>query len=157
MPAPDAILQRALQRAVTAGSETSLVADDAIRARIELVCRNLSNRALARLLLACALAKTHQPAVDIRKPYTEIGEPDAYSGRAHDETYITRFVLNNGLPCNPTTAFLTPALRNRNTTLLPETNLVGRPPAIYQATLQLLTDVQTSAISADDLLAETIR
>ena len=109
------------------------------------------------MLLACGLAKAHQPTIDIRKPYTEIGPPDAYSGRTYDEAYITRFVLENGLPCNPTTAFLTPALRNRNATLTPDTNLVGRPPAIYEATLQLLTDVYTNAISAEDLLAETIR
>ncbi len=128
-----------------------------MRARIELVCRNIQNRALVRLLLACSLAKIHIPTIDIRKPYTEIGDPDAYSGRTYDEAYVTPFVLEHGLPCNPTTAFLTPALRNRNVTLTPDLNLVGRPPALYQAALQLLTDVYMGAVSPEALLAETIR
>ena len=36
-------------------------------------------------------------------------------------------------------------------------NLVGRPPKMYQAVLELLTDVQTDRVSAEDLLAEVIR
>jgi hypothetical protein len=35
--------------------------------------------------------------------------------------------------------------------------MVGRPPQLYKATLQLLTDVYEGRISAEDLLAETIR
>lgn len=109
------------------------------------------------MIVACALAKVHNPAVDIRKPYTEIGDEDAYSGRTYDERYVTEFILAHELPCNPTTAFLTPALRNRNITLTPAINLVGRPANVYQAALQLLDDVYTNRISARDLLAETIR
>lgn len=112
---------------------------------------------MVRLILACSLAKTHRPAIDIRKPYTEIGDTDVYSGRSYDESYVTTFVQAHGLPCNPTTAFLTPALRNRNTTLLPSTNLVGRTPELYQAALQLLTDIQGGVVSAEDVLAESIR
>lgn len=119
--------------------------------------RNLQNRAGVRVLLASALAKISDPKIDIRKPYTEIGEPDAYSGRTYDERYVTHFVHEYRLPCNPTTAWLTPALRNRNTTLTPNLNLVGRPPNVYKAMLQLLTDVHENRISADDLLVETIR
>lgn len=40
---------------------------------------------------------------------------------------------------------------------MPDLNLVGRPPIAYQAALQLLTDVHTGAITAEDLLAETKR
>lgn len=118
---------------------------------------NQRNGAVVRLVLACSLAKIHRPTIDIRKPYTEIGDSDAYSGRSYDEGYVTTFVQAHGLPCNPTTAFLTPALRNRNTTLLPSTNLVGRTPELYQAALQLLTDVQDSTILAEDVLAESVR
>jgi hypothetical protein len=95
--------------------------------------------------------------LDIRKPYTEIQEPDAYSGRTYDEQYVTAFVTEYELPCNVTTAFLTPAFRNRNTVLTPDMVMVGRPQALYRVALQLLTDVQTGHISAEDLLAETIR
>ncbi len=125
--------------------------------RIEYVCRFLGNRACVRLLLACSLAKAHNPNVDIRKPYTEIGDTDTYSGRRYDESYISLFVSKHNLPCNPTTAFLTPALRNRNTTLTPDINLVGNYPRLYQIALQLLTDVYVGTVSAEDLLAETIR
>jgi SacI restriction endonuclease len=99
----------------------------------------------------------HNPGVDIRKPYTQIGDADAYSGRTYDEAYVTAFINQHQLPCNPTTAFLTPALRNRNIVLTPDVDLVGRPPKLYQTILQLLTDVYDNRISASDLLAETIR
>src|SRR5207302_401012 len=115
------------------------------------------NRACIRLLLACTLAKSHNPSVDIRKPYTEIGDSDAYSGRTYDERYVSSFIIQHNLPCNPTTAFLTPAFRNRNTTLTPDINLVGRPPKLYRTTLQILTDIHTGKVSAEDVLAETIR
>lgn len=121
------------------------------------MCRFLGNRAGVRLLLACSLAKAHNPKIDIRKPYTAIGDGDSYSGRTYDESYISSFVTEHNLPCNPTTAFLTPALRNRNIVLTPEVNLVGNYPKLYQVVLQLLTDVYMGAVSAEDLLAETIR
>ena len=107
--------------------------------------------------MACLLAKIHRPEVDIRKPYTEIGDPDAYSGRTYDEQYLPAFISEHGLPCNSTTAFLTPALRNRNITLTPEVNLVGRPPRLYQSVLELLTDVHEGNVSAEDVFAETVR
>ncbi len=47
--------------------------------------------------------------------------------------------------------------RNRDITLTPNINLFGRPPHIYKATLQLLTDVYEGSITAEDLLAETLR
>lgn len=107
--------------------------------------------------MACMLAKVDKPAVDVRRPYTEIGMPDAYSGRTYDEQYLAPFILDHALPCNPTTAFLTPALRNRNVTLTPNLNLVGRPPQVYQQTLQLLTDVHEGRVSAEDVLTEAVR
>lgn len=107
--------------------------------------------------MACLLAKIHKPEIDIRKPYTEIGSDDCYSGRTYDEAYIGSFIIEHNLPCNLTTAFLTPALRNRNIVLTPDVNLVGRPPKLYRAVLQLLTDVHTNKVSAEGLLAEVIR
>lgn len=107
--------------------------------------------------MACLVAKAHNPGVDVRKPYTEIGAPDAYSGRTYDERYVAPFITAHNLPCNPTTAFLTPALRNRNVTLTPDVNLVGRPPRVYADTLQLLTDVHEGRVAAEELLAEVVR
>lgn len=155
-PTPAEILALALAQAVQSMGQ-SVLRQPEIIGRIELIARNTQNRAGARLILACALAKVHNPTIDIRKPYTEIGNADAYSGRTYDENYITEFILAHNLPCNSTTAFLTPALRNRNTILTPTINLVGRPADVYQAALQLLDDVYTGNISASDLLTETIR
>lgn len=153
---PSEILHLAFQQAIAAG-EQSLIDDAAIRQQIEFVARNPHNRAGVRLVMACALAATHNPAVDIRKPYTEIGDEDAFSGRTYDENYITRFIQQNRLPTNPTTAFLTPALRNRNSVLTPDINLVGRPTALYEAALRLLDEVYQKRLTAQDLLVETVR
>ena len=156
MPEPGNILQNAF-RAAFANLDESWLADDERRERVAYVCRNLKNRAGVRLLMACLLAKLHKPEVDVRKPYTEIGDADAFSGRTYDERYLTAFINQYNLPCNNTTAFLTPALRNRNATLTTDLNLVGRPPQLYQAVLCLLDDVYQERVSTQDLLTETIR
>lgn len=156
MQTPKGILDIAFKRA-SAHLSKPIVHDPEIVGRTELVCRNTDNRACARALLACLLAKVCDPSVDIRKPYTEIKDDDCYSGRTYDEAHISDFIIQHGLPCNTTTAFLTPAFRNRNVTLTPDVNLVGRPPKLYEYLLQLLTDVHTNKVSAEDLLAETIR
>lgn len=154
MTSPDAILT---QIYTTAGQAASSPLDPAIQANVETICRNVQNRAAVRLVMACLLAKLSDPAVDVRKPYTEIGDADAFSGRTYDERYITGFINRHDLPCNPTTAFLTPALRNRNATLTPQTNLVGRPRAVYVAMLQLLDDVWAGRVSAERLLTQVVR
>jgi DNA adenine methylase len=128
-----------------------------VLSKTEFVARNIQNRAGVRLLMSCLLAKLHNPKVDVRKPYTEIGGKDSFSGRTYDEVYIGSFVFKNRLPCNPTTAFLTPALRNRNIILTPKVNLVGRPPEVYQFVLDLLELVYKEQIAPDILLAETLR
>ncbi|EHC19590.1 restriction endonuclease, SacI family [Fischerella thermalis] len=153
---PAAILDVAFQQA-EASIAQPIVTNPSIAKKIDYVSSYVGNRAVVRLLLACALAAIHRVNVDIRKPYTEIGTPDAYSGRYYDESYITAFINQHELPCNPTTAFLTPALRNRNITLTPAVNLVGRPPKLYEAALQLLDDVHQGRITALELLAETLR
>jgi hypothetical protein len=105
----------------------------------------------------CLLAKLDRPDIDLRKPYTEIGDADSFSGRHYDEAYITQFINANRLPCNSTTAFLTPVLRNIDRTLTIDIELVGRPRQLYINTLLLLDDVHAGQVSAADLLAETVR
>ncbi len=156
MPSPTEILAFAIEKAVSS-KDKSIIENPEIAETIDLVCRNIQNKAGARLLLACSLAKVHNPKVDIRKPYTEIGHGDSYSGRTYDEQYVNQFVNKHKLLCNPTTAFLTPALRNRNVVLTLDLNLVGRPPQLYQNVLRLFDDVFTGKISASGLLTETIR
>jgi len=117
----------------------------------------MSNRAGARLLMACLLGKLHRPDVDPRKPYTEIGSADSFSGRTYDEHYLTRFISEHRLPVNSTTAFLTPTLRNINSPLTTNHELVGRPRDLYKKTLELLEDVAKGHITADVVFVETVR
>ncbi|AFY61561.1 restriction endonuclease, SacI family [Synechococcus sp. PCC 6312] len=156
MSEPSEILETALQRVVI-NLQKVIVLNNQIRQKCEYISNNLSNRAGVRLLMSCLLAKIHNPEVDIRKPYTQIGGKDSFSGRTYDEQYITAFINKYNLPCNTTTAFLTPALRNRNETLVQGLNLVGRPPQLYTYALDLLDDVYSNRILASDLLAEVIR
>ncbi len=153
---PSTILATMFERADTQRNR-SFIPDDDIRRRVNDVCRQTSNRACPRLLIACLLAKIDRPDIDPRKPYTEIGDEDAFSGRSYDEKYVYRFINENSLPLNSTTAFLTPAFRNLNRPLTPDIELVGRPKQVYTATVQLLDDVYNKRVSAEDLLAEIIR
>ncbi|MCP2731092.1 restriction endonuclease, SacI family [Limnofasciculus baicalensis] len=156
MGEPREILNAAFRRALSNLGQ-SLVADEEMRNRVDYVARNLKNRAGVRLLMACLVAKIHRPELDVRKPYTEIGTPDAFSGRTYDERYIAAFINEHNLPCNSTTAFLTPALRNRNVMLIKDLNLLGKPPQLYESVLNLLDDVANNKVSAEAILAETIR
>lgn len=156
MPTPEEFLDHVLARAI-AHPETPLVADEQIRGRIEYVARCEGNRAGVRLLMACLLAKMHQPHVDPRQPYTEIGGNECFSGRTYDERYLTGFIDAHKLPCNSTTAFLTPALRNIDRPLTTNVTIVGRPAQVYQETLQILADVAERRASAEDVLTDTIR
>jgi hypothetical protein len=153
---PEEILQDVLQRAIST-IPAPVVTDSAIRERVDYVCRCTSNRAGVRLLMACLLGKLDKPNVDPRKPYTEIGGTDSFSGRAYDEHYLTRFISDNRLPVNPTTAFLTPTLRNIDHALTTDRELVGRPRDLYKKTLELLEEVALQRVAADVLFVETVR
>jgi len=157
MAEPAAILEDALRRA-SACLDDPLISEPNSLARIVAVVRCLNNRAGARMLLTCALAKIHRPEVDIRKPYTEIGGDDTFSGRAeYDEAYIGSFAAQFELPVNATTAFLTPGFRTINVPLSLDITISGRPKQMYVDTILLLDDVYHNRLTADELLCETIR
>lgn len=153
---PEEILQGIYQRAVSALKD-SVIIDPVIQNRVNYVCRCMSNRAGVRLLMSCLLGKLDKPNVDPRKPYTEIGGIDSFSGRTYDERYLTKFINEYRLPVNQTTAFLTPTLRNINHALTTDRELVGRPRELYKKTLELLEDVALQRIAADILFVETVR
>ena len=125
--------------------------------KVELICRCNSNKAPIRFLMSCLLAKIHNPKIDIRKPYTEIEGNDTYSGRFYDEKFVELFVHKFKLPCNPTTAYLTPAFRNLDRLLTTELVLVGRPREIYVNTLDILDIVYTQKEKDENVLQEIIR
>lgn len=155
-PSPENTLDR-LYSQVVDNLESGFINNKEIVENIKYVSRCASNRAGARVLLSCLLAKIVDPKVDPRKPYTEIGSPDAFSGRTYDERYITHFINKYKLPLNNTTAYLTPTLRNINEPLTIDKSLVGRPKELYTKTLQLLHAVAENLISAEDVFRETMR
>lgn len=153
---PVNILEKALVSA-SANLSKSSIKNKGIRTKVEYVCRQLSNRACTRLLMACMLAKLDRPEIDVRKPYTEISGNDSFSGRTYDERYITHFINNNRLPLNTTTAFLTPAFRNVDRLLTPKIELIGRPRELYRITLEILEEVFSKQATAKAVLTEIIR
>jgi DNA adenine methylase len=150
------LLEASLKRA-QANLGHSFIHEEKIEARVLSVVNCPSNRAGVRLLMACMLAKLDDPKVDPRKPYTKIGSKDCFSGRSYDEQFIGGFITKHNLPCNSTTAFLTPTLRNMDQTLTTKVVLVGRPMVMYQEALRLLDDVHAGRISAQDVLDESNR
>jgi hypothetical protein len=153
---PDQILQAVYDKALARNAKTT-IADPKIRERVDYVCRCMSNRAGVRLLMACLLGKLHNPVVDPRKPYTEIGGSDSFSGRTYDERFLTKFINKYRLPVNSTTAFLTPTLRNIDHPLTTDRELIGRPRDLYKKTLQLLEDVTKTRVTAEAVFVETVR
>ncbi|MFH1075755.1 MAG: DNA methyltransferase [Pseudomonadota bacterium] len=153
---PDEILRDIYGRAAETLNNT-VISNEIIRERVDYVCRCISNRAGVRLLMSCLLGKMDKPNVDPRKPYTEIGGADSFSGRTYDERHLTKFINEHRLPVNPTTAFLTPTLRNIDHTLTTDQQLIGRPRDLYTKTLELLEDVAEQRIAADILFVEAVR
>jgi len=153
---PEQIMASILEQA-TATLDKSVIENTEIQERVDYICRCTANRSGARLLMSCLLAKLDNPAVDVRKPYTEIGGADCFSGRTYDEHYLTRFINDHRLPVNATTAFLTPTLRNIAHSLTVDQNLIGRPRELYTKALQLLDDIANDRVKAEPLFVETVR
>lgn len=151
---PEVILDRVYERAI-ADLTTSVIADSAIREKIAFIGRNKIG-ADVRVLMACTLAKIHEPTKDIRKPYSVLGD-DAYSGRHYDEHPIAAFITAYGLPCNRTTGFLTPAFRTKNVILTPDINLGGESRELDNAFLSVIGAIHEDNVSAEDVLTEVVR
>jgi DNA adenine methylase len=153
---PASVLDIGFKRASQNLDQPFLTEPHGIQNLIEFVCR-CSNQAGTRFLMACLVAKLSDPALDIRKPYTEIGGKGIYSGRHFDETYVAPFAFRHGLPVNPTTSFLTPAFRTNKNVIAPGVQLVGRPKNLYLNVVTLITLVHQREITPEGLLADIIR
>jgi DNA adenine methylase len=153
---PSIILEELYKQANSNLSKTSLKFIKT-KNHIESICRCNVNKAPIRFLMSCLLAKIVNKNVDIRKPYTEIKGDDTYSGRFYDEKYIGVFIQKYKLPCNPTTAYLTPAFRNLDRILTKDLILVGRPKEIYESVLSVLDIVYMKKEKPKNVLREIIR
>lgn len=107
--------------------------------------------------MACLVAHLHDPNIDLRKPFTPLGDSDVFAGRDYDQDFISPFVTIHKLPVNPTTAFLTPGYRTNPIALYRGAKLTGRPQQLYDTVVSLLNDVYEKKVLANEVLAETIR
>ncbi|MCU0448936.1 MAG: hypothetical protein MUC97_03695 [Bernardetiaceae bacterium] len=156
MPTPAERLEAFYSNALNKIS-VPFVSNKKLQEKIEFLCRCNANKAPIRFTLSCLLAKIDRPTVDIRKPYTEIEGEGSYSGRYYDEAFVQALVHKYKLPCNPTTAYLTPAFRNIDRTLTPALVFVGRPREIYQYTLEIIDTVYSEQDMAENVLQEFLR
>jgi DNA adenine methylase len=153
---PSDILEGLYQKAVRSLPQNA-VKSAAIKDKVDFICRCNANKAPIRFLMSCLLAKIHNPKVDIRKPYTEIHGDDTYSGRFYDERFVELLVHKYQLPCNPTTAYLTPAFRNLDRLLTTDLSMVGRPREVYVFALEILDAVHSNKEKPENILHEIIR
>ena len=137
--------------------ESVYIADEQLLEKTMFICRNIKNKAPIRFLLSCLAAKIDKPEIDIRKPYTSIPGADSFSGRKYDESIVQRIITEFKLPCNNTTAYLTPAFRNGNEIMHPGLKLEGRPPEVYVDTLTALNAVYEGRLQPEQLLREMYR
>ena len=153
---PIQILENLYQKALDNQSKSTVKSASVIE-KVEFICRCNTNKAPIRFLLSCLLAKIHNPQIDIRKPYTEIEGDDTYSGRYYDEKFVEPIIHKYELPCNQTTAYLTPAFRNLDRVLTSDLILVGRPKEVYAVTLEILNNVYTIKEKPKNVLQEIFR
>lgn len=150
------ILER-VYSSVSKNKTQIVIAGKELQRKVEFICRCNSNKAPIRFLMSCVLAKIDKPQVDIRKPYTEIKGNDSFSGRFYDEQFIESFVHKYKLPCNSTTAYLTPAFRNIDRILTTDLVLVGRPREVYNYSLEILDAAHRRKETPENILKEIVR
>lgn len=131
-----------------------------VEARIEKplfdICRN-QNKSPIRYLMSGLVAKIEKPSTNLRKPTTALGGDDAYDGRGYDEKIVEPYVLKYQLPCNATTAFLTPSFRTINRPLAREMFANSRPPEPYYQMMDVIEYVELYPGKAENVLLEIIR
>lgn len=120
------------------------------------ICRN-QNKAPIRYLMSGLVAKIDKPSINLRKPTTALGGDDAYEGRGYDERIVEPYVLKYQLPCNATTAFLTPSFRTISRPLAREMFATSRPPEPYYQMMDVIEYVELYPEKAENVLLEIIR
>lgn len=120
------------------------------------ICRN-DNKSPIRYLMSGMVAKIEKPSINLYKPISALGGDDAYEGRGYDERIVEPYVLKYQLPCNATTAFLTPSFRKIDRPLAREMFITSRPPEPYYWMMDVLAYVELYPQKAEAVLLEIIR
>ncbi len=152
----ESILESTYNEAVEAKGLQAFVADTTIASKIMTVCECESNKAPIRYLLTATLAKTFDSSIDTRQPYPKLGE-NSFPGRNIDETVIQPFIHKYELPCNDTTAFLTPAFRTVETALAKSSFEKCRPTYVYYDMMDILDYVETHPQESKGILTQLIK
>lgn len=126
-----------------------------IRQKIQSVCKCERNKAPIRYLMSAMLAKIENALIDTRQPYPNLGER-SFPGRSIDESLVQKFIHVNQLPCNSTTAFLTPAFRTVETALTKSTFDKCRPSYVYYDMMDILDYVEKSPNSSKKVLSQML-
>jgi hypothetical protein len=135
--------------------DTPLVEGD-IRNTISFICRCEKNRAPVRYLLSGLIAKINDNTIDLHKPYVSMGT-HSYPGRTLDEGIVQHIIHKYHLPCNSTTAFLTPAFRTVEEPLTKEWFNTCRPAEVYHKMMDVIEYVESRPDQATPVLSEIIR
>lgn len=131
------------------------ILDNSIAVKIENICRCERNKAPIRFLMAGLLAKIEDISIDLHKPYSATGE-HSYKGRSNDEDIVQPFIHKYSLPCNQTTAYLTPAFRTIEKPLTKDFFNNCRPKEVYYDMMDVIEFVETNPTQAKNVLSDVI-
>lgn len=123
---------------------------------INSICHNRVKSPI-RFLMSGLVAKIENPSINLHKPTVALGGKDSFEGRGIDENVVEPFVLHHQLPCNATTAFLTPSFRTINRPLSKEMFSNSRPPEPYYQMMDVIEYVELYPEKAINVLLEIIR
>jgi hypothetical protein len=127
-----------------------------IAEKLERICRCERNKAPIRFVMSGLLSKIEDPAIDLHKPYSAMGE-HSYKGRVNDEDIIQPFIHKYALPCNQTTAYLTPAFRTIETPLTKQLFINCRPKEVYYDMMDVIEYIEIHPDDSYKALSEIIR
>ncbi len=150
------ILLENLRKEVWGHLSSQIIEDSSLFIKIDNICRCERNKAPIRFLMAGLLAKMEDPSIDLRKPYSAMGQ-NSYRGRNYDEDVVQPFIHKYALPCNSTTAYLTPAFRTIEKPLTKEFFNNCRPKEVYYDMMDIIEYVQKFPQYAKLILLEIIR
>lgn len=150
------VILESLREEALKNLSSQMIEDSSLFTKIENICRCERNKAPIRFLMAGLLAKMENPLIDLCKPYSAMGQ-NSYRGRNYDEDVVQPFIHKYALPCNSTTAYLTPAFRTIEKPLTKEFFNNCRPKEVYYDMMDIIEYVQKFPQYAKSVLLEIIR
>jgi DNA adenine methylase len=140
-----------IYHAATKNVQKAYIKDAEVNQKIVSVCQCDRNKAPIRYLLSAMLAKIDDETIDTRQPYPNLGN-HSFAGRSIDETIIQPLIHKYQLPCNDTTAFLTPAFRTIESALTKSAFDKCRPAYVYYDMIDILDYVEEHPQEAQNVL-----